>query len=1093
MEFEHFQSPRGGVKRALSVNVDPLSIVIGSDDLSLVRSVVQKWSRSSNIETRTEELVDEYDVVFETERLGLGLRKEGGLVIVDSVKPAAESKGVCVGDVIHGINGKPTDYYNDGDFLGFVNQILILERPITLTLARRKAVSEEVLLVPDTVVDRNSTFDVNFSSAVLSLVERDFPLLKAEISSSRLACKVDEKEEKFIRLSISASIGVDYYNFRIWCWEPLFEQGRMLFSADFRDDRENTRQLTLEFSDSDDGLAINITSAAAEAISKFLSWSTYALNFTQSFESIEDQDEALHTEKEGDQVKNVRSAATAALVYARKQKHGSTRPFIFRNRTGLSAAFVRQRQHVKTEYQNPTEAPFLSVGEFSGLESYDPSVIHMVGNGQDILFRVETNDVQDEDISPVAKIPIELVSLQTVAGIVVEPLTGQEIEGPVEMLLPIRFHTANDQNSSGSRRPTEGHQMLSWCVELVEEKTIITLGSSIRILSLLREPVEVAFSFSTADRPHTEEVDMKAVGMVYPKSYFYLPVWLDMTNGTWVCGIRTSEEYSYTILVRSSAEDGLDFSSHSNRTLKCLHEGGVSPSGWLSVGTVKRDGILTLTIDSSVSLRNLLPVCIEWEVSDPESAAFDGSISRAQEHCGKPVPLESGEKIEIFARSTVGITARFRPSGFAHWSDHVSISLDEQKTLDSLQNPIIEGTSDNSEGQSVRYVHLKDSFGVPHDLSLRIIKKECGLEVALFAELWLTNCTSLDIAFGYPWEATSSFDNEAKQDLVEDELSAAEAALREISLLFDSGVEMKRLKNSSGLVADITRIAGQTVPFVVEEFFEYVDLMNEGETRWWATENPNNKVNDPREIDPCVDTAKWFWKDKDWVRFNYIFIVWESNRFLTGGVQQIDYAGSLSDDGFESFADLNDFVGTRTFNVTHRFRRRRWFRKRSGFRNTEMHVPGVHGYYQPRRNLSDVTTKEGKSNFTNAKLGIQVNGGRWALTSDIPNISGRIFGAMRARASRWPEQTLVESKVQPVSCSSSVFELCYAIHPLEGPWGELSKSLTITSRFLLINQSKSIRFEVKQMGSSDTSSVEIPPGDALPFHWADSRRPELLS
>jgi hypothetical protein len=1025
--------------------------------------------------------------------LGLGLRKEGGLVIVDSVKPATESKGVCVGDVIHRINGKPTDLYNDGDFLSFVNQISILERPITLSLARRKAVSEEIVPVFDTVVDRNSTFDVNFSSAVLSLVERDFPLLKAEVSSSRLACKVDEKEEKCIRLSISAFIGVDYYNFRIWCWEPLFEQGRMLFSADFQDDRENTRQLTLEFSDSDDGLAINITSAAAEAISKFLSWGTYALNFTQSVESEEeDQDEALNTENEGNQVRNVRSAATAALVYARKQKHGSTRPFIFRNRTGLSAAFVRHGQSVKTESHGLSEAPFLSVGEFSGLEKYDPSAIHVVGNGQDMLFRVETNnDVQDEDYSPIAKIPIECVSLQTVAGIVIEPLTGQEIEGPVELLLPIRFHKTSDQNSSSSRCPTEGNQMLSWCVELVEEKTIITLGSSIRIFSLLREPVEVALSFSVSDRHHTDEVDMKAVGMVYPNSYFYLPVWLDMTSVAWVCGIRTSEDYSFTTLVRSSAKDGLNFIS--KKTIECLRKGSVSPPNWLSVATAKRDGILTLTLDSSVSLRNLLPVFIDWEVSDPERAAFDGSIARALDRREELVPLESGEKVEIFARSTEGITARFRPSGFAHWSEHVSISLDEQEAFDSVQRPAIEGTSDNIERQSVRYVHLRDSFGVPHDLSVRIMKKDCGLEIVLFAELWLTNCTSLDIAFGYPWEATSSSDNEARQDFVEDELSAAEAALREISSLFDGGVETKRLRSSSSLVADITRIAGQTVPCVVEEFFEYVDLTNEGENRWWATENPNNKVHDPREIDPCIDAAKWFWKDKDWVRFTSLFMFSHSNYFLTASVQQIDYAGSLSDDGFESFPNLNNFVGTRTFNVTHRFRRRRWFRKRSGFRNTEMHVPGVHGYYQPRRDVSDSNTKERKSSFTNAKIGIQVNGGRWAITSDIPNFSGRIYGAIRARASRWPEQPLLETKVQPVSYSTSVFELCYAIFPLEGPWGELSRSLTITSRFLLINHSKTISFEVKQMGSSDTSSVEIPPGDALPFHWADFRRPELLS
>ena len=180
------------------------------------------------------------------------------------------------------------------------------------------------------------------------------------------------------------------------------------------------------------------------------------------------------------------------------------------------------------------------------------------------------------------------------------------------------------------------------------------------------------------------------------------------------------------------------------------------------------------------------------------------------------------------------------------------------------------------------------------------------------------------------------------------------------------------------------------------------------------------------------------------------------------------------------------------FNASHRFRRRRWYRKRSGDCSTEAHASGVHGYYQPRRDAKS-NLKDEKSSLSNARIGIQVNGGRWAITSDIPNISGRIFGAIRARASRWPEMTLSEKHLPPTSFSTSVFELCYAISPLEGAWGELSRSVIVTSRFLVSNNSKSISFEVKQMGSSDSSSIKISPGEALSFHWADCRRPELLS
>lgn len=225
---------------------------------------------------------------------------------------------------------------------------------------------------------------------------------------------------------------------------------------------------------------------------------------------------------------------------------------------------------------------------------------------------------------------------------------------------------------------------------------------------------------------------------------------------------------------------------------------------------------------------------------------------------------------------------------------------------------------------------------------------------------------------------------------------------------------------------------------------------------------------------------------------SHILTVQPPNQFLNAFVQQIDYTGSLSEDGFESCSNLNGFSGTRVFSASHRFRRRRWYRKRSGDRTTEAHASGVHGYYQPRRDAKS-STKEEKSSLSNARIGIQVNGGRWAITSDLPNISGRIYGAIRARTSRWPELTLLEKQLPQVSFSTSVFELCYAISPLEGPWGELSRSLIVTSRFLLSNNSKYTSFEVKQMGSSDNSSIKILPGKSLPFHWADCRRPELLS
>ena len=42
------------------------------------------------------------------------------------------------------------------------------------------------------------------------------------------------------------------------------------------------------------------------------------------------------------------------------------------------------------------------------------------------------------------------------------------------------------------------------------------------------------------------------------------------------------------------------------------------------------------------------------------------------------------------------------------------------------------------------------------------------------------------------------------------------------------------------------------------------------------------------------------------------------------------------------------------------------------------------------------------------------------------------------------------------------------------------------------NDSKRFTFEVKQTGVPDTSSILIRPGERIPFHWSDCRRPELV-
>ena len=88
---------------------------------------------------------------------------------------------------------------------------------------------------------------------------------------------------------------------------------------------------------------------------------------------------------------------------------------------------------------------------------------------------------------------------------------------------------------------------------------------------------------------------------------------------------------------------------------------------------------------------------------------------------------------------------------------------------------------------------------------------------------------------------------------------------------------------------------------------------------------------------------------------------------------------------------------------------------------------------------------------------------------------------------RKPEQA-GETTLMP-----ELYELCYSVSDLPGEWGEFSRIVTITPRFLLRNDSSTLTFEVKQAGVSDQEGIRISPGDVVPFYWKDFRLPELVS
>ena len=194
----------------------------------------------------------------------------------------------------------------------------------------------------------------------------------------------------------------------------------------------------------------------------------------------------------------------------------------------------------------------------------------------------------------------------------------------------------------------------------------------------------------------------------------------------------------------------------------------------------------------------------------------------------------------------------------------------------------------------------------------------------------------------------------------------------------------------------------------------------------------------------------------------------------------IDPSGGTSD-GWETAPHIFSFSRKREYHPTHPYRRRRWYRRRRSSKAF------VNAFFQrpfppePEQELRE--KKEKRDRKRNAlQLGIQVNGGEWSLLSQIP-VQGVLYGAIRAPSSRWKHAS---------NRPYGTFELCYNVTPLEAEWGELSRLMTFSSRFIVRNDSKNLVFEVKQAGADDSTAIVVPSGGTVPFHWANHLCPELI-
>ena len=850
------------------------------------------------------------------------------------------------------------------------------------------------------------------------------------------------------------------------------------------------------------------------------------------------------------------NVAQAALLFAQKRgadtgaKSESSKPFVLKNRTGVSIAFVQQ-EHGKSS-SDSLEAGVVGsshlalVGEYNGLERIEGKEAIELADGEDEAFHmnllsdesVSNNDAAKRVRTYEGKFPLLAIAIQAIAGVSVEPLRDLQVFKAGSLIRHLSVRKSEQNGDSQDSFDSEGYPRFSiplvWKVEVEDNRRILTLSSAVRIATLGSAfGIEVGIRIQQEEGSgevflENEDVNVgsndpiQMIGFAQLDTPFYLPLWLALKFVLVRVYVRprTTSKIRYSWGHRAVLQFGPFGVTKSNDwvwqdtfnsllgSIRCgsithgafpaflsCYSFGLRNSKYEGVdqdlkspalpGTENRqvlDEMLSVYVGSGLTLRNMLPADIEWETAhggNPRhSEIIDGTTLRRQDSLNvspmenfeiedSSTVLKCGDLADVFACSfqTETLSARFRLKDQKEWSKWALVSLRPQKA----ENEDSESGENNEQAESTTLttirqvnVQVEDDFGVPITFGLRIIPKVAkaseglrkdvvfGVDVIVFAELWIGNLTSLPLIFGCPGSQihTDSDTEERKKpsDAHVKTKYSAEAALMEIASVLELG---ERGTGMDTRTADLVASAGEiyNIPHqegncIVEEIFEFLELEDsQVKRRWWATESYWNLRND-KILELPDDGKSWHWTDDAW---------------------KIDCSGHVSEvtGGWESCKDLlggkeGPLAGQRSFCRSHPFRRRRWFRARAtnSFDNDvedsghlqraayvngkgatlltglqAFHHPVVDSFSMAKRKLKhrkksrsqrvDKGTQE-STDFKEGiegdersqkskddeifKISVKVGDGRWSVPAPVSS-SGTSRGIVKVFSSRWPNLT----------------------------------------------------------------------------------------
>ena len=615
---------------------------------------------------------------------------------------------------------------------------------------------------------------------------------------------ISDLTEVITKVCANVEIQLDYYNARIAVWEPLVESSCL--STEFESQRGNRSTerprpgaFSIAISDNEGPdadsakqpyVCINISDSAADllftALYEWRAWrkmnnkgaelsaykeETTALDGTSSQSGMYlslPQSPHVATESRGDESYSystspqrewqladdstqngaAQNAAQAALIFARRrgvesQKSEDSKPFIFRNQTGMTISFLPEVQGDKESERREEYAKKTAYN----LKHDRKLAITTIQDGKEASFDLETtdnyknSDSSNRNANKVrsydGQFPLLSVNFHTTAkDIHVEILQHMSVVRIGDTMKSLRVKT------SGSREGGKTASILVvWSVALENNRRILTLSSAVRVSSpRCGIPIEVGVRRiqEISQEGHQNYDEIESVGTSSSSNVCYLPLWLQLsfkatevfirplsksnsfqwsttsilrleklTFTTSLTHQRSNYLWSWTLSDHSTSitcEPVNTFHSHPSAFLsyECIYETPslstqVSDDFYLPEFPDHEYQMKCIDICSILSLRNVLPTSLEWEIVEAgtlnhvaNSVPLDGSFIRSGDtqlffkregtrdgmNGVDPIPIPPGHGTDVFAcdLATMNIGIKVRCDADSEWSECVPIN-----------------------------------------------------------------------------------------------------------------------------------------------------------------------------------------------------------------------------------------------------------------------------------------------------------------------------------------------------------------------------------------------------------------------------------